>query len=1226
VGNPVHRGAGGLRLAALFILVPAILALAGSAVAAGDAPSVITYGGDSLRTGWYPNQPSLTPQLLAGGTFGELFSTPVQGQVYAQPLVDGGTVLVATEADWIYGLDATTGAVQWSRNVGTPFNASDVSCADLTPTIGITGTPVVDTASGTEYFLAKSYDGPGATNVNWYMHAVDVSTGAERSGFPVKIAGTAQNQPSISFNAKYELQRPGLLLLNGVVYAAFGGHCDRLPYWGWVVGVSTAGSITAMWATPSTSGNGAGIWQSGGGIVSDGPGQLLVTTGNGMGGGTPPVPTPGKSPPGNLAQSVVRLAVQPDGTLKATDFFAPYDSSYLDSWDGDLGSGAPLELPTPYFGTSQIPHLLVQIGKEGYVYLLNADNLGGTGEGANGSDLVVNRTGPYPNGLWGKVAVWPGDGGYIYVPWANGLQAFKYGIDGTGTPTLSPAGGGDFSDDFGFGSSAGVVTSNGTTSGSAIVWAIWSSDGSGSGAQLRAYNPIPVGGKMQRLWSAPIGQSSKFALPGVGDGKLYVGTRDGHVLGFGSPVNVALTGSALTFPATTVGSSSTLTETLTATTTVTVNGVSTTDGTFSTGTPSTALPATLSAGQTLSIPVTFAPSSGGSFGATLNVSTSAGVLPFGLSGAGQSAAAQLSVSPTFLSFGGTAVGSTKTSTITYTNTGAQPLTVTGVKNGSPPFSDSGMPGIGSNLAPGASVTATVAFAPTTTGTFSDHIVLATSAGNVFTNVSGTATLPGKLVISPLSVSYGTVSVGSSASASFTVSNTGGTAVTITKSKPPALGIFVASTSLSESTTIAPGASVVETVAFTPPSAGSFSDTWNITGDDPTGPQTVTFTGTGASAGGGGTLTVPVAAGGDDGFIEKGDSGYPPSASAAAQVTTGYSALLVRRSWTPYSYEPVSVGLLRFDTSGLPDNAVVTSATLRLNVLSATSSDNRSLVAGWYSAANWPIDASDWTLADDNSAVAGVPLSVVKLGDNDFQLQGLSNISTTGMTGLRLAISGAAVPPTGENGVNVASFENGSAPPARLIINYTVPQSLTVPVAAGGDDGFIEKGDSGYPPSASTAAQVTTGYSALLVRRSWTPYSYEPVSVGLLRFDTSGLPDNAVVTSATLRLNVLSATSSDNRSLVAGWYSAANWPIDASDWTLADDNSAVAGVPLSVVKLGDNDFQLQGLSNISTTGMTGLRLAISGAAVPPTGENGVNVASFENGSAPPARLIITYTTG
>ena len=156
------------------------------------------------------------------------------------------------------------------------------------------------------------------------MDAVSVATGAQEPGFPVPLNGTAQNAPGQTFEPKTQLQRPGLLLMEGVVYAAFGSDCDTAPWQGWVFGVSTAGAIKARWVADE-SGNGAGIWQSGAGLTSDGPGTILLSTGNG---GAPTTPTPGDTPPANLGESIVRLDVQPNGSLKAVDFFAPFNATY----------------------------------------------------------------------------------------------------------------------------------------------------------------------------------------------------------------------------------------------------------------------------------------------------------------------------------------------------------------------------------------------------------------------------------------------------------------------------------------------------------------------------------------------------------------------------------------------------------------------------------------------------------------------------------------------------------------------------------------------------------------------------------------------------------------------------------------------------------------------------------------------------------------------------------
>ena len=221
----------------------------------------------------------------------------------------------------------------------------------------------------------------------------------------------------------------------------------------------------------------------------------MVSTGNG---GAPAGPTPGKSPPSNLGESIVRLAVQPDGTLKPVDFFAPFDAQQLDSWDADFASGGVTGLNDQYFGTPGVPHLAVAVGKNGYVYLLNRDEPRRHRQGAGGSDNVVQRIGPY-GGVWSRPGVWPGEGGWVYIPTASGgttgngtsgfLRIYQYGVSGAGQPTLSLQA--TSPDSFGFSSGAPVITSNGTAAGSALVWMVWTSGSSGTGAQLRAYDPVP---------------------------------------------------------------------------------------------------------------------------------------------------------------------------------------------------------------------------------------------------------------------------------------------------------------------------------------------------------------------------------------------------------------------------------------------------------------------------------------------------------------------------------------------------------------------------------------------------------------------------------------------------------------------------------------------------------------------------------------------------------------
>jgi len=808
---------------------------------------------DDLRTGWYPNQPALGPGNVGAPDWGQLFVTPLDGQIYAQPLLANGVLLVVTETNHIYSLDPNSGAILYQRALEPAWNAADIGCPDLAPKVGITGTPVVDTrdpSNVTAYFVTKSYQsGTSGPAIAW-MHAVDIPTLSERANFPVQIQGNADNQTGVSFNATYQIQRPGMLMLGDTVYAAFAGHCDIGNYQGWVVGVNSAGTVRARWSAAAQY-PGAGIWQSGGGPMSDGPDTFIVATGNGD---VPTQPTPGKPPPTVLAQSWVRLRVSGNGTLQATDFFAPYDADALNSWDADFGSGGPVGLPDS-FGTASIPHLGVAAGKQGFVYLLNRDDLGGLGQGPSGGDNAVQRLGPY-GGVWSRPAVWPGSGGWVYYPTASGgttaggstgnLNVFSSGVDGQGKPTLSLVA--TAADAFGFGSSAPVVTSDGTTDGTAMVWVVWLPDGSGQNAQLRAYDPVPSGGTLSLRWSTPIGTASKFNPPGIGDGRVYVGTRDGNVYGFGAPVDQPLATTPVNLGTVDVGNSTSGQVVFTARRAVTVSAMSSTSTEFVPGTSTPALPATLAQGDTLSVGVTFTPSQVGIRSTAIVVQADGAPVSAPVTGIGRRPEAALQVAPTVLSFGGTAVDTQVNGTLTLSNVGGAALTINGVSSPDAPFSVSGAPAPGSTLGPGQSVTVTFTFAPTQVGTFSSQVVVDTSAGQQPVPLSGSAALAGNLVLTPAALAFGTVPVGESKTLSFQITNTGGAKVTVTKSKPPGSNVgFTNTDDLNEGATIDAGETKTLHVQFAPKQAGAATDHWVLNADGQQGILTLDMTGTGGGA-------------------------------------------------------------------------------------------------------------------------------------------------------------------------------------------------------------------------------------------------------------------------------------------------------------------------------------------------------------------------------------------
>jgi hypothetical protein len=851
------------------VVLPQVAASSVSARPATGGSPVVGADADQLGTNWYPNA-GISPAQVNTNDFGQLFDVTLPsvngvapGQIYAQPIVADGLLLVATENDNAYGVDPTSGAVVWSRNFGPAWQSSTINCGDLAPNVGITGTPVVDTATGVAYFITDTT--PSTGGALWQMQAVELSTGDEVANFPVAIQGTAINAPSKIFNPVHQMQRPGLALVNGEVYAAFGSHCDQSPWYGWIAGVTSGGVLNDMWVDETGSSEGAGIWGPGG-IVVDSAGNLYVATGNG---GAPPVgPGLGVPQPSGLGECVVKLSTS-GAHLQLADYFCPSDANELNSYDGDLGSGSPTGLPAS-FGTSKDPDLLVEAGKSGEVYLLDRDNLGGLGQGPDGGDNVVSETGPL-GGVWSHPAVWAGDGGYVYITTssAGGTSRHSSGeldiyqrVVSNGQVSLNWVG--DVPT-MPFGSSAPIVTSDGSLAGSGVVWDI-ARTGSGIGANLVAYGAVPVAGTsadpaghLSVLWEASIGNSTKFNPPLAYDGRIYVGNFDGQIMAFGPRSGAPpLTGGAVEAYDTVLGTTSQRTATFTASGNVTVTGVSISTSTSGASgaftTPPLAAPVPLTSGGQLAVHVTFDPQLVGGQQGTLTLTTNLGTVSVPVGGRGIPEGVPITATPPSLNFGlqpigGDAVGAT----VSFQNTSSSSVTVDSVyiESGSPaPFSVGVLADPLPAIAAKGTLSVPVVFTPPGTSgdfvqSFNDHLVIATNAGEATVPLEGSAAPPPQIAISSLRLDVGTVAIGQSGIVSFTVGNRGGTPLTITKSKPPTASGFTAVTSLQEATVIPPHALRTETVRFTPAKAGRASATWVINGDDSSGVQTITFTGTGA---------------------------------------------------------------------------------------------------------------------------------------------------------------------------------------------------------------------------------------------------------------------------------------------------------------------------------------------------------------------------------------------
>jgi hypothetical protein len=519
-------------------LVSAFAALSVSLASA--QVSVLTYHNDAFRTGRNPRETLLTPSNVNVNSFGLLFTYPVDGQVYAQPLyvpnvpISGkgshNVVFIATENDSVYAFDADSNAGAnsaplWQAAFAnpaagiTPVSSSDVSCGDLTPIIGITGTPVIDPSRGTLFVVAKTKEiSQGVTAYYQRLHALDITSGAEKFGGPFVIQTSVpgsclpNKNGRVIFNARFQNQRAGLALIKGVLVVTWASHCDNNPYTGWVMAFSalTGKLLTVFNAAPDMGTISyecrAGIWQGGAAPAVDGAGNLFFATGNGY----------FDANTGGLdyGDSQVKLSLAKTG-FSVNDYFTPYNESSLDGDDTDLGSGGVLLLPPqpgPY------PNLSVQVGKEGSIYLVNRDNMGKFNP--SGDTQIVQSLPNAIGGVWGMPAFF--NGAVYFGGSDDSVKAFRLsnGLLSTNPDSQS-------ANSFGYPGPTVSISSNGNSNG--IVWALDNAAYNGGGPTvLHAYDASNLASELYNTAQNPgrdqLGPAVKFSVPTVANGRVYVGT------------------------------------------------------------------------------------------------------------------------------------------------------------------------------------------------------------------------------------------------------------------------------------------------------------------------------------------------------------------------------------------------------------------------------------------------------------------------------------------------------------------------------------------------------------------------------------------------------------------------------------------------------------------------------------------------------------------------------
>jgi hypothetical protein len=521
---------------------------------------MLTYHNNASRDGTNQNEYALTTANVNTSTFGKLFSCPVDGAVYAQPLwvanvTIGATkrnvLVVATQHDSVYAFDAdggsstspscvqlwhvnlldsghggSSGEVPAPSGLSVPGALIGTSYGDITPEVGVTGTPVVDSSTKTIYVVSKSEN--TTTQVFFQrLHAIDLTTGLEKFGGPASIDGSitvsgtgdGSSGGTLPFDPQRENQRAGLALVNGVVYVSWASHEDVGPYHGWVMGFNA--STLALQSKFNTSPNGglAGIWMSGGAPAADTSNNLYLMTGN----GTFDVDAGGS----DYGDSYLKLS----SGLSVTDWFTPHNQDSLNSGDIDVGAGGTALL----FGQT----LLVGAGKSGTFYVLDRNNMG---HFSPSTDSVVQTwTG---SRAFSTPAFWNNTMYYFGVTFASQQagQAYAFntttGLFNTIPTSQTPTG-------FGFPGATPSISSNanGTTNGTSIVWAINSNayctpqSHSCGPAVLHSYDASNL---TNELWNSSqgtgntAGNAVKFTVPTVANGKVYVGTRGDNAGGLNS--------------------------------------------------------------------------------------------------------------------------------------------------------------------------------------------------------------------------------------------------------------------------------------------------------------------------------------------------------------------------------------------------------------------------------------------------------------------------------------------------------------------------------------------------------------------------------------------------------------------------------------------------------------------------------------------------------------------
>jgi hypothetical protein len=493
---------------------------------------VLTNHNDAGRTGQNLAEVVLTPSNVNPTTFGKLLTLAVTGKVDAQPLYVSGQVMadglphnlliVATENDSVYAFDADSGAVLWHVSMlqsGETYS-DDRGCGQVTPNIGVTGTPVIDLSSGpngTIYVVAMSKNASGAYFQR--LHALNLKTGSEQFGGPVAIQGTYPGTGddtsggNVIFDPKQYKARPGLLLMKGVVYIGWSSHCDIRPYTAWLMGYDekSLAQVSLLNFTPN--GEEGSIWQAGAAPAADSQGNIYFLMANGTFDTT--LTAAGFPANGDYGNGFMKVAPFPIG-LSVTDFFTMDNTVSESNGDVDLGSGGAMVLPDMVDSNGVTRHLAVGAGKDANIYIVDRDNMGKFSPAA---DLNYQLPAVLGGGVWSSPAYF--NGSLYYGASGDTIRAFSFSqAKLSGSPSSQSA------HAFPYPGATPSISANGTSNG--IVWVAENT----SPAVLHAYNAGNLGTELYNSNMASggrdqFGSGNKYITPTIANGKVYVATTNG---------------------------------------------------------------------------------------------------------------------------------------------------------------------------------------------------------------------------------------------------------------------------------------------------------------------------------------------------------------------------------------------------------------------------------------------------------------------------------------------------------------------------------------------------------------------------------------------------------------------------------------------------------------------------------------------------------------------------